>query len=212
MIGNRRTGIAVALLTTALLTAGCGTTDTGVKDAPPPTASTAAPASLETRSDHESRGSEDAATTGASQPEVPTGGVVDSDAATGVSVALPVPPDLEAKRWGGDDYDPELAAKMPEDPLYPGERTEVLGQTAVICAAGGFYGIHYIAAPDAESCGAAETAMAEAFANENAMGNVHFAEPRTVDVGDGRVARCVEKGNILFDCRDMQGAPVAWFW
>ncbi|MCK7641521.1 hypothetical protein JIM95_001070 [Corynebacterium sp. CCM 8835] len=213
MSGNRGTVPAMVFLAAIGLIAGCGTAGTGApEETSAPTARTSGSVAATTTPDTTSPAPVTAETSDPVRTGEATG---DATAATGDAGGAGVVRDsanLEAKRWGGADYDPGLAAKMPADPLYPGDRTEVLGQAAVICAAGGFYGVHYVAAPDPGSCGSAEAALAAAFGDEDAMDNVHFAEPRTVDVGDGRAVRCVEKGNILFDCRGPEGAPVAWFW
>ena len=210
MSGNRGTVPAMVFLAAIGLIAGCGTAGTGApEEMSATTARTSGSVAATTTPDTTSPAPE---TADPARSGEPTGDATPATGDTGGAGVVRDSADLEAKRWGGADYDPGLAAKMPMDPLYPGDRTEVLGQAAVICAAGGFYGVHYVAAPDPGSCGSAEAALAAAFEDEDAMDNVHFAEPRTVDVGDGRAIRCVEKGNILFDCRGPEGAPVAWFW
>ncbi|MBV7293355.1 hypothetical protein [Corynebacterium sp. TAE3-ERU16] len=213
MSGNRGTVRTMVFLAGIGLIAGCGTTGNGAPDETTAAApQTSESVSVDTTPDTTSPAPQTADTVDPVPTAEPTDNSTPVAGDAGGADAVRVSPDLEAKRWGGSDYDPRLAAKMPADPLYPGDRTEVLGQPAVICAAGDFYGVHYVAAPDAGGCGSAEAALASAFGDEDAMDNVHFAEPRTVDVGDGRVTRCVEKGNILFDCRGPEGAPVAWFW
>ncbi|MCK7676642.1 hypothetical protein M0E84_01085 [Corynebacterium sp. CCM 9186] len=214
MSSNRGADLMAVLLVTALLGAGCGKADPGAPVEPdrgaPTSVSTAVTTTPDVTEPIPESGDGAAARPGdTGETTTPSGAVADDSGDAG---ATPEVPDLAAKRWGGADYDPGLAARMPADPLYPGDRTEVLGESAVICAAGGFYGVHYIAAPEPGGCGSAEAVMAAAFENEDAVDNVHFTQPRAVDVGDGRAVRCVEKGNILFDCRDPEGGPVAWFW
>ncbi|MCX7443833.1 hypothetical protein OS125_01040 [Corynebacterium sp. P7003] len=219
MIANRGTRVVAVVVATAILGTGCGRESTETAGDGGPAAqrqsspSTPPPPSTSGVPTEESGGSSPAFDTGGQTPDDPDGETsVGGTTPRERTVASIVPPDPEAKRWGGDDYDRALAAEMPADPLYPGDQVEVLGQPAVICAAGGFYGVHYIAAPEQDGCATAQAVMSDAFGSEDATTNVHFTAPRSVGTGDGTVLSCVEKGNILFDCRDPEGRPHAWFW
>ncbi|MEZ2189061.1 hypothetical protein [Corynebacterium sp. CCM 9204] len=213
MTRNQTIRIAAAVIASTLLTTSCGTSDDKNGEAPTgtPSAMMSVPPLTET-TNPESPSSVHEENTRSSVTGAGVSGEVDEGESAPSVTNNPLVPDAESKRWGGDDYDRDLAAKMPEDPLYPGDQVQILGQNGVICAAGGFYGVHYIAAPVSEGCGVAEESMSAAFRGEDATRNVHFTQPRLVKLGDGRDARCVEKGNILFECRDFQGVPVSWFW
>ncbi|WP_075726370.1 hypothetical protein [Corynebacterium aquilae] len=113
----------------------------------------------------------------------------------------------EGKYWGGDDYDPATAAKLPHERLDVGTQVDILGTNVEICATGGFYGIHYIGASPTLGCDAGNEVSQAALKDESPEDNVHFSQPKPVRAA-GRTFNCTEQGNIVLTCVDDEGNSV----
>ncbi|PRQ11969.1 hypothetical protein C1Y63_03710 [Corynebacterium sp. 13CS0277] len=124
-----------------------------------------------------------------------------------VTTEVPQVASREGKFWGGDDYDPDTAARLPHERLEIGSLVDILGTEVEVCSTGDAYGIHYVGASPEFGCANATVVSEAALKGEDPADNVHFATVKPVRAEDAMFS-CSEQGNIVLTCVDDRGNSV----